>query len=109
MIGKNIRTIRERRGLTQSDLADKLQISDKTVSSWEVGRTEPGIAMIDRLAAVLRCAKAELIGDVLVLSYSEKEYLEKYRALDETQKEMILASIDAAYAATKKESARFSA
>ena len=41
MIGDDIRRLREEMGMSQADLAKKLSISDKTVSSWEVNRTEP--------------------------------------------------------------------
>lgn len=41
MIGDDIRKLREEMGMSQADLAKKLSISDKTVSSWEVNRTEP--------------------------------------------------------------------
>lgn len=37
-IGKNIRAIRERRGMTQDDLAGKLYVSWQTISNYEVGR-----------------------------------------------------------------------
>ncbi len=37
MIGKFIASERKQRGLTQRQLADKLGISDKTISKWETG------------------------------------------------------------------------
>ena len=36
--GAAIKNLRERRRLTQSQLADKLSVSDKTISKWETGR-----------------------------------------------------------------------
>ncbi|WP_238786633.1 helix-turn-helix transcriptional regulator [Vagococcus coleopterorum] len=38
-IGKKIKSERQARGLTQQQLAEKLNVSDKTISSWETGRT----------------------------------------------------------------------
>lgn len=35
--GETIRTLREKRGMTQRQLAEQLYISDKTVSKWETG------------------------------------------------------------------------
>lgn len=35
--GEIIRTLREKRRLTQRDLAQRLNVSDKTVSKWETG------------------------------------------------------------------------
>lgn len=60
-IGENIKMWRERRNLKQSDLAEKLGISDKTVSSWEINRTEPKMGMIEKICAVLSCKKTENI------------------------------------------------
>lgn len=61
-IGENIKMWRERRNLKQSDLAEKLGISDKTVSSWEINRTEPKMGMIEKICAVLSCKKTDIIG-----------------------------------------------
>lgn len=35
--GSVIRTLREKKGLTQRQLADRLLVSDKAVSKWETG------------------------------------------------------------------------
>ena len=40
-IGKFIAQTRKEKGLTQRELADKLFISDKTVSKWECGNGLP--------------------------------------------------------------------
>lgn len=38
--GAIIRELREKRGMTQAELAEKLFISDKTVSKWENGGSQ---------------------------------------------------------------------
>lgn len=35
--GTMVKELREKRKLTQKDLAEKLRISDKTISKWETG------------------------------------------------------------------------
>ena len=40
-IGTNLRRLRVRAGLTQDALAGMLHVTRQTVSSWEIGRTEP--------------------------------------------------------------------
>lgn len=35
--GETIRSLREKKGYTQNQLADTLAVSDKTVSKWETG------------------------------------------------------------------------
>ena len=45
--GKMIKELRERKHLTQRQLAEMCQISDKTVSKWETARGLPDIGLID--------------------------------------------------------------
>ncbi|MBR2885414.1 MAG: helix-turn-helix domain-containing protein, partial [Clostridia bacterium] len=51
-IGNNILSLRKKRGITQAELAQKLNISDKTVSKWENGQGYPDIAMLPALASI---------------------------------------------------------
>ena len=52
-IGKNIRKLRESKGLTQDQLAEKLFVARQTVSNYETGRTRPDVDMIVSIANVL--------------------------------------------------------
>lgn len=52
-IGKNIRTLRIRRGLTQDELADALFVTRQTVSNYETGRSRPDVEMLLNIAQVL--------------------------------------------------------
>lgn len=61
-IGENIKKWRECRNLKQSELAELLGVSDKTVSSWEINRTEPKMGMVEKISAALRCKKTDIIG-----------------------------------------------
>ncbi|MGN0479067.1 MAG: helix-turn-helix domain-containing protein [Hominenteromicrobium sp.] len=58
--GETIRRLRAERGMTQRALAERLSISDKTVSKWETGRGLPDITLLPELAAALRVSVAEL-------------------------------------------------
>ncbi len=51
-IGKIIANLRKRDGLTQSQLAEKLNVSDKAVSKWENGQGYPDITAFPALASV---------------------------------------------------------
>lgn len=59
--GAMIKRLREERNLTQAELAEKLHVSDKTVSKWETGKGYPDIAMIEPLAGALGISVAELL------------------------------------------------
>lgn len=56
-----IKKLREKHGLTQSGLAEKINVSDKTVSKWETGKGLPDIALIEPLAAALGVSVIELM------------------------------------------------
>lgn len=62
-IGSNIKKWREFRNYKQTELAEMLGVSDKTVSSWEINRTEPKMGMIEKLCIALECKKTDIIGD----------------------------------------------
>ena len=59
--GAMIRRLREEQGLTQSGLAERLNVSDKTVSKWETGKGYPDITLIEPIAAALGVSVMELL------------------------------------------------
>ena len=59
--GTMIKTLREKRGLTQLQLAERMNVSDKAVSKWETGRGYPDITLIQPLAEVLGVSVIELM------------------------------------------------
>ena len=59
--GQTIREEREKRGLTQAQLAEKLHVSDKTVSKWETGKGLPDISLVEPLAQALGVSVIELM------------------------------------------------
>ena len=52
--GDTIRTLREKEGITQKELAEIICVSDKTVSKWETNKGLPDIGIIEELAKALR-------------------------------------------------------
>ncbi|MBQ5970287.1 MAG: helix-turn-helix domain-containing protein [Clostridia bacterium] len=59
--GAVIRSLRERKHLTQEELAQQLFVSGKVVSKWETGRGFPDISLIEPLAAALGISVIELL------------------------------------------------
>lgn len=59
--GKFIRESRQGKGLTQKQLAEKLHVSDKTVSKWENGAGFPDIKILEPLAECLGVSLIELM------------------------------------------------
>ena len=59
--GNTIRKLREAKKLTQVQLAEKLDVSDKAVSKWETGKGLPDITLLESLAAALGVSLMELL------------------------------------------------
>ncbi len=76
-IGKNIYTLRKKHGMTQEELAGKLNISYQAVSKWENGGAMPDISMLPSLAAVFGISIDALLGyaaEKKASSYYEERY-----------------------------------
>lgn len=64
-IGALLRRLRMEQGLTQKELAETLNVSDKAISKWERGVGLPDISMLADLSAVFRVEIANLLtGDL---------------------------------------------
>ncbi|MBR3919995.1 MAG: helix-turn-helix domain-containing protein [Clostridia bacterium] len=59
--GQTIKNLREKKGFTQAELAEKLGVSSKAVSKWETAKGLPDIALIEPLANVLSVSVMELM------------------------------------------------
>ena len=68
IIAKNIQKLRQEKGMTQAELAEKINYSDKTVSKWERGESLPDIVVLKNVADLF-----EVTLDYLV----EEEHEEK--------------------------------
>lgn len=60
-LGRKIKELRERKGLTQLELASVLNLSDRTISKWETGRGYPDITFMEKIAAVFAISVGELL------------------------------------------------
>ena len=60
-IGKLIAKKRKELNMTQLDLADKLYVTNKTVSRWEKGNYMPDLSMIVSLSEILGVSTYELL------------------------------------------------
>ena len=58
--GATIKRLRENKGMTQDELAQKIFVSNKTVSKWENGHGLPDISLMEPLAKALNISVIEL-------------------------------------------------
>lgn len=70
--GKFIAQCRRELGLTQQQLADKLNFSNKTISKWESGSGSPDISNLPTLADALGVSVDELLRGELTKTETEK-------------------------------------
>ncbi|MDE6868800.1 MAG: helix-turn-helix domain-containing protein, partial [Clostridia bacterium] len=70
-IGKFIQEIRKEHSLTQRELAEKLNVSDKTISKWETGNGLPEVSLMLPLCSLLEISVNELLSGERL---DEKQY-----------------------------------
>ncbi len=61
MIGKFISACRKEKGLTQMQLAEKLNITNRAVSKWETGKSMPDVSLMLDLCNILDITVNELL------------------------------------------------
>ncbi len=60
-ISKNIKQLRQERGMTQEELAEKLFVTRQAISSWENDRTQPDVHMLGKLREIFGVSIEELL------------------------------------------------
>ena len=76
-ISKSIVSNRKKRGLTQEELAEKLDVSSAAISKWERGISTPELSMVCKIADCFEISVDELLGRTNMLLPEEGEYSEK--------------------------------
>lgn len=66
MLGENIKVIRKSKGLSQQELAVKLNIVRQTVSKWEQGLSVPDSDMLISLSEALDTPVSTLLGETVI-------------------------------------------
>ena len=66
MLNENIKTIRKAKGLSQEELAVKLNVVRQTVSKWEHGLSVPDSEMLVSLSEVLETPVSTLLGETVI-------------------------------------------
>jgi len=65
MLQENLKILRTRKGLSQEELADRLNVVRQTVSKWEKGLSVPDSEMLIRIAEVFEVSVGELLGETI--------------------------------------------
>ena len=73
-IGKFIAEKRKQAGLTQMELAEKLNITDRAISKWETGRSMPDFSIMLELCDILKITVNDLLnGEVVTMENYDKK------------------------------------
>ena len=82
MLNENIKAIRKAKGLSQEELAIKLNVVRQTVSKWENGTTLPDVATLPLLASFFDVTVDEILGYTPQISSEEIGEIYKKLARD---------------------------
>lgn len=104
-IGRFIAQCRKNKNLTQMQLAEKLNITDRAISKWETGKGMPDSSIMLELCNELDISVNELLsGEVIKMeNYNQKaeeNLLEMKKHKEETDKEMLRLEIVIGYIST---------
>lgn len=102
---KNLKTLRQQKGVSQQLLADFVLVSQQSINKYENHNVEPDIATLIRIADYFNVSVDYLIGRTDVkhsaeklkyndLNVTESKMINKFRYLNENQKECIVNLID---------------
>ena len=111
-LGERIKQLRKQNGMTQVDLANQLNVTKGTVSTWETNNRKPGFETLEQMCNMFRVGMDYLMGrsddvtptmissDELALSSVEEdltEYALKYARLDQYGRDAVESIIRAEY------------
>ena len=68
MLNENIKAIRKSKGLSQQELAVKLNVVRQTVSKWEQGLSVPDSDMLISISEALETSVSTLLGENVIVS-----------------------------------------
>ena len=83
MLQENIKIIRKDRGLTQEELAIRVNVVRQTVSKWEKGLSVPDSDMLQKIADVLEVSVSQLLGREEELGKDRNEVAEQLSRINE--------------------------
>lgn len=99
-IGEKIHQLRKAAGLTQEQLAEKLDVSRQTISKWEIGSCLPDLDKAIQLSKIFAISLDEMVREDIegVQKYSEQLTVEDIiRINNHNRKMMLLATSGAAF------------
>ena len=79
MIGENIKAIRKNKGMTQEELAIKLNVARQTISKWEKGLSVPDAEMVQKISEILGEEQIDMIKKPCEYKFAILEFIEEIK------------------------------
>lgn len=94
----NIKKLRKAHGLTQKELAAKVDVTESMVSQYESGKKFPSYETLLKLGEAFECQVSDILDDRKSFDFAfsalEKDLILKYRRLDETARKVVNAVVE---------------
>lgn len=91
-----LKEIRERKGISQADLSQILNVTPSAVGMWEQGRREPSYEKLKRISDVFNVSTDYLLGreNITTSSQDEMNLLEDFRNLTQDGRNIIMGVLN---------------
>ncbi len=83
MLNENIKNLRKQKGLSQEELASRLNVVRQTVSKWERGLSVPDADMLEKIAQVLEVSIGDLLGSNIPEGENESQIVQQLIRINE--------------------------
>ncbi len=65
MLNENLKNLRKSKGITQEEMAERLNVVRQTISKWEKGTSVPDAEMLSRIAELFEVSVSTLLGETI--------------------------------------------
>lgn len=95
-IGENIKNLRLKYGLEQSQIATIAGVTNKAVSSWELGNSVPRMGAIEKIATHFNIKKSDIIDENPIQDIDDAAFamLKSFNSLNDQDKKLVLNIIE---------------
>lgn len=83
MLNENLKIIRKQKGLSQEELAIRLNVVRQTVSKWEKGLSVPDADMLMKIADVFEVPVSQLLGAMIIDNENKNEIADQLVRINE--------------------------
>lgn len=83
MLNENLRALRKAKGISQQELATRLNVVRQTISKWEKGLSVPDADMLIRIAEIFEVSVSDLLGAKLITESNINDVAQQLSRINE--------------------------